>query len=125
MHACSYQKARFARAALLKRHTRTHKKKKRGSKYRRGFTQSSTDNTSEFQLKCIVLRKERSELPLCGRVLRRRRGAAESMSERPRAPLFTAKPDDVFVRRLCSWAETTAPPRVQRHLEVITPPGGA
>lgn len=39
----------------------------------------------------------KAKLPLCDRVLMRRLGGPESMSERPRALLFSAKPDDVFL----------------------------
>lgn len=40
------------------------------------------------------------------------------MSERPRAPLFTAKPDDVVLHRLCSGGAATAPPTAQWPNEV-------
>lgn len=44
------------------------------------------------------------------------------MSERPRAPLFSAKPDDVFLHSLCSWvAATIAPHIILCPNEVITP----
>lgn len=43
------------------------------------------------------------------------------MSQRPRAPLFTAKPDDVSLRSLCSWVAATAPPSMWCPIEVITP----
>lgn len=64
---------------------------------------------------------KKTKLPLCVRVLTRRVGGPESMSERPRAPLFTAKPDDVSLRSLCSWVATTAPPTIQCPVGVITP----
>lgn len=43
------------------------------------------------------------------------------MSERPRARLFSAKPDDVFLQSLCSWVAATAPPTMLCPNEVITP----